>query len=242
MALLDTLRGRAARKGGTAQVPCGALGTLTVEALSLAECARLGGNPRSLFYAACRELQSAGEALRKEGLVFRPDEIMESVTEEEARLAAQAILALSGVSAPAAEEAAAEAPWEASVPSAEAESGAFRQTEARAAEAAANLPSSASYAVPEEPAGGALPSLSAAPDSGTGPRLNPSPQVAPEGVRSVLTEAAPVFEAAEEFPAPAAPSHRLPAFRALSSEERQALAAEAAQILAQELRRAAAVR
>ena len=98
MALTDILRERAARKGGTAQVDCGELGVLTVEALSPADCARLGDS-RALLYAACRELQSAGEALRSEGKIFRPDEILAYVTESEADAAARTILELSGAAA-----------------------------------------------------------------------------------------------------------------------------------------------
>lgn len=98
MALLDTLRDRTAGKGRTAQVNCGELGLLTVEALTPAECSRLAHDSRALLYAACRELQSCGEALRREKKLFRPDEIMEYVSGEEAALAAKLILRLSGVS------------------------------------------------------------------------------------------------------------------------------------------------
>jgi len=98
MALTDILRDRAARRGGTAQVDCGELGLLTVEALSPADCARLSGDSRALLYAACRELQRTGEALRGEGGLFRPDEVMAYVTDEEAAAAARTILELSGLS------------------------------------------------------------------------------------------------------------------------------------------------
>jgi len=98
MALTDILRDRAARKGGSAQVDCGELGLLTVEALSPADCARLSGDSRALLYAACRELQRTGEALRGEGGLFRPDEVMAYVTDEEAAAAARTILELSGLS------------------------------------------------------------------------------------------------------------------------------------------------
>jgi len=97
MALTDILRGRTARKGGTAQVDCGELGRLTVEALSPADCARLSDS-RSLLYAACRELQMAGEELRSEGKIFRPDEITAYITDAEADAAAWTILELSGLS------------------------------------------------------------------------------------------------------------------------------------------------
>jgi len=98
MALLEVLRGRSARRGGTAQVNCGELGLLTVEALSPADCARLSGDSRALLYAACRELQAAGEALRSEGSLFRPDEITAYLTDAEADAAAQTIQELSGLS------------------------------------------------------------------------------------------------------------------------------------------------
>lgn len=98
MALLEVLRGRAARRGGTAQVDCGELGLLTVEALSPADAARLSGDSRALLYAACRELQAAGETLRGEGKIFRPDEITAYLTETEADEAARTVLELSGLS------------------------------------------------------------------------------------------------------------------------------------------------
>ena len=98
MALLEVLRGRAARRGGTAQVDCGELGVLTVEALPPADAARFSGDSRALLYAACRELQAAGEALRSEGKIFRPDEITAYLTETEADAAAQIVLELSGLS------------------------------------------------------------------------------------------------------------------------------------------------
>ena len=108
MALSDTLRERVSRRGRTAQVDCGALGTLTVEALSPRECAALGtaDGGRALLYAACRELQLAGETLRREQRLFTPDEITHYLSPGEARTAALAVLALSGVT-PGQEEAAA---------------------------------------------------------------------------------------------------------------------------------------
>lgn len=98
-ALTDTLRERLSRRGRRAQVDCGALGTVTVEALSPRECAALGKRDggRGLLYAACRELQQAGEALRREGRLFIPEEVTQYVSDEEARQAAQVILELSGV-------------------------------------------------------------------------------------------------------------------------------------------------
>lgn len=100
MALADVLRERASRRGRTAQADCGALGVLTVEALPLRECAALARGPdgdRAVFYAACRELQAAGEALRQAGQVFTPDGVMQYVSDQEAALAARTVLALSGV-------------------------------------------------------------------------------------------------------------------------------------------------
>lgn len=108
MTLLEALRQRTLHRGQTAQVPCGALGTVTVEALSPQECAALGmaDGGRALFYAACRELQLAGETLRREKRLFTPDEITHYLSPGEARTAALAVLALSGVT-PGQEEAAA---------------------------------------------------------------------------------------------------------------------------------------
>lgn len=99
MALADVLRQRVSRRGRTAQVDCGALGTVTVEALSPRECAALGmaDGGRALLYAACRELQTAGEALRRERRLFTPDEVTAYVSDSEARTAARTVLALSGV-------------------------------------------------------------------------------------------------------------------------------------------------
>ena len=42
MALADVLRERVSRRGRTAEVACGLLGTVTVEALPPRECAALG--------------------------------------------------------------------------------------------------------------------------------------------------------------------------------------------------------
>ena len=100
MALSDTLRERVSRRGRTAQVDCGALGTLTVEALSPRECAALGtaDGGRALLYAACRELQAAGETLRRERRLYTPDEITQYISDSEAAAAARVVLELSGVS------------------------------------------------------------------------------------------------------------------------------------------------
>ena len=99
MALADVLRERVSRRGRTAEVACGLLGTVTVEALPPRECAALGlrDGGRALLYAACRDLQTAGETLRREGRLFTPAEVTAYVSEEEAAAAARTVLALSGV-------------------------------------------------------------------------------------------------------------------------------------------------
>lgn len=101
MALADVLRERVSRRGRTAEVACGLLGTVTVEALPPRECAALGlrDGGRALFYAACRDLQTAGETLRREGRLFTPAEVTAYVSDEEAATAARTVLALSGVTA-----------------------------------------------------------------------------------------------------------------------------------------------
>lgn len=101
MALADVLRERVSRRGRTAEVACGLLGTVTVEALPPRECAALGlrDGGRALFYAACRDLQTAGETLRREGRLFTPAEVTAYVSDEEAAAAARTVLALSGVTA-----------------------------------------------------------------------------------------------------------------------------------------------
>ena len=101
MALADVLRERVSRRGRTAEVACGLLGTVTVEALPPRECAALGlrDGGRALLYAACRDLQTAGETLRREGRLFTPAEVTAHVSDEEAAAAARTVLALSGVTA-----------------------------------------------------------------------------------------------------------------------------------------------
>ena len=101
MALADVLRERVSRRGRTAEVACGLLGTVTVEALPPRECAALGlrDGGRALFYAACRDLQTAGETLRREGRLFTPAVVTAYVSDEEAAAAARTVLALSGVTA-----------------------------------------------------------------------------------------------------------------------------------------------
>ena len=101
MALADVLRERVSRRGRTAEVACGLLGTVTVEALPPRECAALGlrDGGRALLYAACRDLQTAGETLRRERRMFTPAEVTAYVSDEEAAAAARTVLALSGVTA-----------------------------------------------------------------------------------------------------------------------------------------------
>ena len=99
MGLAETLGARAARQGRSAPVACGELGTVTVEALPVRELELLlrgTDGARAVFYAACRELQSAGEELRKAGKVFTPDGIMQFVSDGEAVAAARTVLELSG--------------------------------------------------------------------------------------------------------------------------------------------------
>lgn len=99
MGLSETLCARAARQGRCASVDCGALGTVTVEALPLRELELLlrgADGQRAVFYAACRELQAAGEALRQRGRVFTPDGVLQFVSDSEAKAAAEAVCRLSG--------------------------------------------------------------------------------------------------------------------------------------------------
>ena len=222
-----------------------------MEALSLAECARLGTDPRALFYAACRELQAAGETLRKEGLVFRPEEIMESVTGAEARTAAQAVLTLSGISPEAAEDAqlppetdgsAAPAPegGEASPSAAEAVSPEVQE--------AGGAPLSAAPSVPQEEA---LPLTAPSPPQGNSEKaglFSPgAPTRAPSGLLSgpqTVSRSAPFPVLRAEQAVSPAGERTGPGFAAQRPGEDvwHDLAAEAARILAQELRLAAMVR
>lgn len=98
MALLDVLRERTERRARSAQVSCGELGLLSVEALPPAELTRLQSD-RAVLYAACRELQSAGESLRRAGKLFAPDEITAYLSDDEAASGAAAVRDISGVSA-----------------------------------------------------------------------------------------------------------------------------------------------
>ena len=100
MELSERLRLRSQQVKQTAQVDCLGLGALTVQALPIRECQALSRGPdgdRAILYAACRQLQTAGEELRREGKLFRPDEIMQLVSEEEARAGAAAVRQLSGL-------------------------------------------------------------------------------------------------------------------------------------------------
>ena len=105
MALADILAARAAR--AAASVDCGALGTLTVEALPLRDAERyaMGGDgDRGLVYAACRELQQAGQALFEAGRIRSPMGVMDFVSGEEIGQAAGAVRRLSGMSGTAERE------------------------------------------------------------------------------------------------------------------------------------------
>lgn len=102
MGLAEKLTARAARQGRSAPVECGELGTVTVEALPVRELELLlrgSDGQRAVFYGACRELQSAGEELRKAGKIFRPDQVMQFVSDSEAAAAAWTVLELSGQAA-----------------------------------------------------------------------------------------------------------------------------------------------
>lgn len=99
MGLAETLSARVLGQGRTAQADCGELGSVTVEALPLRELEGLlrgTDGRRAVFYAACRELQQAGESLRQSGQIFTPDQIMQFVSDAEADAAAETVLALSG--------------------------------------------------------------------------------------------------------------------------------------------------
>ena len=103
MELTERLRQRSQKAQETAPVDCGSLGVLIAQALPPRECAALSRGPdadRALLYAACRELQLAGEQLRREGRLFRPDEIMQLLTDEEAQAGGAAVRRLSGLHAP----------------------------------------------------------------------------------------------------------------------------------------------
>lgn len=100
MTLQEILEQRLTAAGQQAQVVCGALGTLTVQGLSPREFSLLSRSadaPRQVLYAACRQLQQAGEAMRSRGMLFRPEEITDYITQQEAQ-AAYAVIA--GMSVP----------------------------------------------------------------------------------------------------------------------------------------------
>lgn len=104
MTLAEKLRERASALRRTAQITCGELGQVTIEALSLRDAElllRSGDSQRRIFYAACRELQRAGEELRKRGEITAPDGILQFISDAEAEAAAQAVLTLSGIALPA---------------------------------------------------------------------------------------------------------------------------------------------
>lgn len=99
MALSEVLAARANTARASAQVECGSLGTVTLEALPLRELERLergADADRAIFYAACRDLQRAGAELLRQGRVYRPDQVTELVSEDEASSAAQTVRELSG--------------------------------------------------------------------------------------------------------------------------------------------------
>lgn len=50
---------------------------------------RTAGRRRALLYAACRDLQTAGETLRRRGRLFTPAEVTAYVSDEEAAAAAR---------------------------------------------------------------------------------------------------------------------------------------------------------
>ena len=99
MTLADILTARAASARATAAVNCGALGSVTVEALPLRDLERFSSGPdgdRGIFYAACRELQQAGQQLFDKGKTVRPDGVTAFLSDSEARLAADTVRRLSG--------------------------------------------------------------------------------------------------------------------------------------------------
>ena len=98
MGLEEVLRQRTAVTARTAEVSCGELGRLTVEALPQREWQQLAhgaDGARAVFFAACRALQAEGEVLRSQGRLFRPDEIMQFITDGEAEEAARVVGQLS---------------------------------------------------------------------------------------------------------------------------------------------------
>lgn len=99
MALSEVLAARANTARATAQVDCGSLGTVTLEALSVRELEQLSRGAdadRAIFYAACRDLQRVGAELLRQGRVYRPEQVTTLVSGDEAAMAAQAVRELSG--------------------------------------------------------------------------------------------------------------------------------------------------
>ena len=116
MGLREVLQARAAFQGRTAEVSCGELGVLTVEALPIREAEALSRGAdahRAVFYAACRELQAEGDAMHRAGRIYAPDGIMRFVSEEEAAAAARTVLEISGLLGAKAGELSEELPAEA---------------------------------------------------------------------------------------------------------------------------------
>jgi len=246
MALLEILRQRTAHKGRTAQVSCGNLGVLTVEALPVAECGRYKDD-RALLYAACRELQSAGEALRREGSLFRPDEVLEYLTEHEAAIAASTIRALSG--AAETEDPATETSPEI-IPAVPAPPDEKAEPEPLPSSSVDEAPTALPVIREVSPADETQPALS--PDS---PVLSSFPRISSQqstsASRQVIAEAqsgTPASPALKEAWATVAdaPVSFHPAPRSVwqspSTQEQESLAQAAAELLARELCRAALVR
>ena len=99
MALADVLAARSDNARATARIECGSLGEVTLEALSIRELEQLSRSEdadRAVFYAACRDLQRVGAELQRQGKVYRPDQVTELVSADEANIAAQAVRVLSG--------------------------------------------------------------------------------------------------------------------------------------------------
>ena len=99
MALGDVLAARANTARATARIECGSLGEVTLEALPVRELEQLsrgGDADRAIFYAACRDLQRTGAELMRQGRLYRPDQVTELVSADEAGIAAQTVRELSG--------------------------------------------------------------------------------------------------------------------------------------------------
>jgi len=212
MGLAEKLRQRAALRGRTAGVECGELGVLTVEALPLREIELLyrgGDGARALFYAACRELQAAGEELRKTGEVYTPDGILQFVSQAEAEAAARVVLDLSGYVPEAQPEAEAEEPADTAAPEpvraiplpADGEEAlpAAEQTLSADTAAASEAPPLAPAGTPAEAAGEdtLLPAAQRSPI--------PEHEAAADGKGAAMSPSAEALQAAKTVPPPAAP-------------------------------------